>query len=136
MAEKRTSNIILHVDDDPDDQFIFRYTINRIDPSFIIRQASNGHKAVEFLNLAAQCGGLPVLIIVDMNMPVITGVETFKLIKQDACLSAIPMVLFTTSLTDDAIHYCRQENIPAFEKPGNLQQFSDCVKKILVVAGL
>ena len=131
MAEKTSSKIILHVDDDLDDQFMFRYTINKIDPSFIIRDARDGQKAVELLTQAALHGDLPNLIIVDMNMPKLTGIETFKLIRMDADLSAIPMVLFTTSLTSEAKDYCQQENIPAFEKPGNLQQFSDCVRNIL-----
>lgn len=131
MSDKKNPKIILHVDDDLDDHFLFRHAINKIDPSLVIREVRDGLKAVEFLTQSLVFGDIPNLIILDMNMPIMDGIETFKVIKQDPNFSAIPIVIFTTSLNDEALNYCRKENIPAFEKPSTLNQFTDCVMRIL-----
>jgi CheY-like chemotaxis protein len=127
----KNPEIILHVNDDQDDHYLFRYAINKVDPSVIIREAKDGRKAVDFLTQAKLFGDLPGLIILDMNMPVMNGMETFEQIKRDSILSSIKVVVFTTSMNDKEFNYWEKENVPAFIKPANLDEFVECVKKIL-----
>lgn len=123
--------IILYIDDDQDDHYLFRYALNKVNPSVILQEARDGKKAVDFLIQAKLFGDLPGLIIIDMNMPLMNGMETFERIKQDADLCAIPVVVFTTSLKESDIDYWAGENIPAFLKPDNIQALTGCIEQIL-----
>jgi CheY-like chemotaxis protein len=89
--------IVLHIDDDQDDRYLVGKAINNIDPSIIVREAQDGMKAIEFLNQAKLFGDLPCLIILDINMPIMNGYDTYNEISKDNDLAAIPIVIFTTS---------------------------------------
>jgi CheY-like chemotaxis protein len=123
--------IILYVDDDQDDHYLFKYALNKVNPAVILQQARDGKKAVDFLTQAKLFGDLPCLIIIDMNMPLMNGIETVERIKQDADLCTIPVVVFTTSLKDSDLTYWKGENIPAFTKPDNIEGLTDCIVQIL-----
>ena len=128
---KNQPKVVLHIDDDPDDRLLVNLAIQSIDPSMILREAKDGRKAIEFLNQAKLFGDLPCLIILDLNMPVMNGYETFKEIRKDDILSAIPIVIFTTSFhKDDLIHWAK-ENIALITKPAQFDLFIESVKKIL-----
>src|SRR4051812_29994639 len=103
--------IILHIDDDPDDRYFVKRAITSIDPSIMLREAQNGKKAIEFLNQARLFGDLPNLIILDINMPVMDGHDTYKEISKDPELSLIPIIVFTTSFDNTELHQWKERNI-------------------------
>jgi CheY-like chemotaxis protein len=123
--------IVLHIDDDQDDRDLVNKAINSIDPAMIIREATNGRKALEFLNQAQLFGDLPCLIILDINMPVMDGYETYREIMKDATLSLIPIVVFTTSSGENDVQQWRRENIVMLTKPSTYTGFADAVRKML-----
>jgi CheY-like chemotaxis protein len=128
---KNEPRIVLHIDDDPDDRLLVSMAIQSIDPSMILREAKDGMKAIEFLDQAKLFGDLPCLIILDLNMPVMNGYETYKEIRKDDVLSAIPIVIFTTSFDKkDQVHWAR-ENVALIVKPAQYDDFVENVKKIL-----
>src|SRR5688572_911027 len=123
--------IVLHIDDDQDDRHLVNKAINSIDPAIIIREATDGRKALEFLHQARLFGDLPCLIILDINMPVMDGYETYKEIMKDATLSIIPIVVFTTSCSENDVLQWRRENIVMLTKPSTYAGFADTVRKML-----
>ncbi|HEX6430605.1 MAG TPA: response regulator [Niastella sp.] len=123
--------IILHVDDDPDDCFLVDQSLRSIDPSIILNQAQNGKKALNFLTQAKISGDFPCLIILDMNMPVMNGIDVYKEIRKDPALSEIPIVIFTTSIDDREVDYCKNENITLITKPDSFNEYIERIKKIL-----
>lgn len=123
--------IILHVDDDPDDRFLVSDAINSIDPSIIILEAENGLKAIELLRKARIIGELPSLIILDFNMPLMNGMETYKEIRKCPEFAYIPVVLFTTFTSRREDNYWDNESVATFTKPSTINELTTSIKKIL-----
>ena len=126
-----TSKIILHIDDDEDDRELVEYAIKKIDPSYILHEAISGEDGIAYLNRAKLSGNLPCLIILDLNMPGIGGLNTYNQIKKDDALKSIPTVLFTTS----AAFYGTQnkEQLPIYIKPESSKEFIATIRNILTL---
>jgi len=87
-------NKIFLVDDDEDDQLMFKEVIESIDPSLHCETATNGKIALDKLKVSAY---IPDIIFLDLNMPVMNGLEFLIQIKKEKALSKIPVCIFTTS---------------------------------------
>jgi CheY-like chemotaxis protein len=96
MEQKQKS--ILYVDDDADDRELFLEIIKDTNPEAEVVLAENGWEAVNYLQraLATQLK-LPCLIVLDINMPLWDGKETFNQIKKEGMLQNVPIIIFTSS---------------------------------------
>ena len=131
MVHYNHPKIILHVDDDADDRFLVEDALKSINPGIILHQVHNGKKAIEFLNQAKILNDLPCLIILDMNMPLMNGYDTYKSIKKDSALSRLPIVLFTTSINDKDVYNWEKENVRMIIKPPGFHELIERIKTIL-----
>jgi CheY-like chemotaxis protein len=89
---------ILIVDDDSDDHFFLRSAIERLIPQALIESVYDGEEALQYLQ---DCVAIPNLIFLDLNMAKISGRETIKVIKQNEKLNKVPVVVFTTSKSEE-----------------------------------
>jgi CheY-like chemotaxis protein len=89
-----THNRILLVDDDPDDLEIFISAFKEIQPGIICLTANNGVQALDYL---IQSAPPPSLVLMDVNMPVMNGLECLAEIKKINEFKSIPVVMLTTS---------------------------------------
>jgi CheY-like chemotaxis protein len=87
------SEIILYVDDDLDDQHIFVEALKELHPTYFCYVAFNGSDALELLRKIK----LPICIYLDINMPIMNGIETLRQLKADSALAAIPVFMLSTS---------------------------------------
>ena len=79
---------ILVVDDEPD---VVTYLSSVLkDNGYETFEASNGEEAMSII-----MGKKPDLITLDITMPEMTGVKTYRTLKEDATLSKIPVVIVT-----------------------------------------
>ncbi|MEP6514278.1 MAG: response regulator [Parafilimonas sp.] len=85
---------ILLVDDDADDQFIFKDAISEIESGIECIIANNGLEALVNLKTSHPA---PSLIFLDLNMPLMNGFECLERIKQDNQYKQIPVIILTTS---------------------------------------
>lgn len=129
MPQKR--QIVLCVDDDPDDQMMVLDIILELDPTIRVASAINGMEAMSFLYGAQQRGELPCLVIMDINMPLMDGKQALALIKKDKELSGIPVVLFTTSSSELDKAFALRYGVEFITKPIRHQQLCDAVKRLL-----
>ena len=123
--------IVLHIDDDPEDREMVHEAIKSIDPSFTIIEAANGETGIELLNKAKLSGNLPCLIILDINMPGMSGFETYNEIKKDDALKDLPTVIFTTTEFFKGNQRKGNEHLPIFIKPNNFKNIAASISKIL-----
>jgi len=86
--------IILLVDDDEDDQLIFKDAISEIFINVKCLTASNGKDAYSQLDKSSPA---PSLIFLDLNMPVMNGFEFLKRVKDSLDHRKIPIIIYTTS---------------------------------------
>lgn len=116
---------LLLVEDDPSDIRIIR-TLLKGRPEITVSACSDGERALEQLNgrLASEGAKLPDLILLDLNMPRKDGRDLLVEIKQDPRLSAIPIVVLTTSNSpeDEKTAY-RLGACSFITKPHNLDEF-------------
>lgn len=122
---------ILWADDDMDDLMLMRHVLQDIGRSYEIAEVGNGQEALEYLETAKQKGRLPSLIILDMNMPVLSGKEALGFIKKDETLKNIPLVFFTTSSSELDKMYCRRFGVEMITKPPQYSSLKEAVKKLL-----
>ncbi len=86
-------------DDDADDRYIMQQALQATDPSVTIIEAENGGDLLAMLDAWSQePAALPVhLILLDMNMPKVNGLEALIAIKANPVLRHIPAVMISTS---------------------------------------
>jgi CheY-like chemotaxis protein len=89
------SRLVLLVDDEAADAHLVRLAIKENGIRAAVRHAVDGREALEFLRDGAH--PRPSLILLDLNMPRMNGLECLAALKQDAALADIPVVVLTTS---------------------------------------
>ena len=127
---------VLLVEDDPDDQEIFRRVLKKTEISATLRIASDGQEAIEYLDggSASSDAGLqymPDLILLDLNMPGLDGFEVLARIRQKKQTRSIPVVVFTTS--DSATDIARSYELGAnsyVTKPADFHTYRDVVSDL------
>jgi CheY-like chemotaxis protein len=91
----KTLKTIFLVEDDHDDQEIFITALNGIKDVILFDVATNGKEALSRLR---QSIILPSLIVMDINMPVMDGMECLKEIAKDSKINDIPIVILSSSI--------------------------------------
>jgi len=120
---------ILLVEDDEIDVMTVKRSLKDLKVSNRLDVAGNGEEAVEFLNEPRN--DFPCLILLDINMPRMNGIEFLKIIKQDDRLKRIPVVVLTSSRED-------QDKMDSFGlgisgymvKPADYQKFVAVIRAI------
>lgn len=91
-------------------------------------EASNGKEALEIL-----AGNRPNLIISDVNMPVMNGIEFLRAVKQHPTSKFTPVIVLTTESGDDLKQQGREAGAKAWiVKPFQPQTLVDAVSKLIV----
>lgn len=122
---------ILWADDDIDDLMLMRHVLQDLDEDYNIKEVCNGQEAIEYLEARKEKNDLPCLVILDMNMPVLNGKETLKIIKKDEALKDIPLVFFTTSNSELDRMYCKRYGVEMVTKPPQYNNLKEAVKNLL-----
>lgn len=125
----RSSKPILLVEDDQVDAMTVKRALKEINVTNQLDMTGNGEEALAFL--ANPENEKPGIILLDLNMPKMNGIEFLEIIKKDDILKKIPVVVLTTSKED-------QDKVDSFElgvsgymiKPVDYRQFVEVVKAI------
>lgn len=128
---KKTSLIFL-VDDDPDDLMLFNDAINEIDGSIQVITATNGVDALA--KLKAGIDPQPDYIFVDLNMPLMNGIQCLQEIKKLPAIAHIPVIIYSTSSYERDIQ--QTINNGAFQymvKPFSFQELCNQLRKTLAL---
>jgi CheY-like chemotaxis protein len=98
MIEART---ILLVEDDPRDLELTLTALRTIGANARVRIASSGEEALDFLYRRGKFDGYeesqPALVLLDVKLPLVSGLELLRTVKTDASLQSIPVVMLTSS---------------------------------------
>jgi CheY-like chemotaxis protein len=92
------ANIILAVDDNPDDLFLLEHALSLVLSQHCLLTAADGLEAEELLqNLtAAGVQSLPLLVFLDINMPRLNGFQFLQRLKQKPDWSPIPVIMLSS----------------------------------------
>lgn len=97
--------------------------------------ARDGAEALDYLyrrgSFAGRTGDLPVVILLDLKMPRVDGLEVLRQIKADPELKKIPVVMLTSSREEQDLVRSYELGVNAYVvKPVNFQQFMESVKQL------
>jgi CheY-like chemotaxis protein len=129
--QSRESNgRILLVEDNPGDVRLMQEALReRNGPLSIVR---DGEEALAFLGRTGrfQDAPRPDLIFLDLNLPGKDGREVLATIKSNAVLRQIPVVVLTTSESDEDVQHCYDLHANCFlQKPADLDEFLELVRQ-------
>lgn len=124
---------ILLVEDNPDDVFLTREAFREGKVASRLSAASSGQEALRFLRGEGEHAGAPRphLILLDLNLPGMSGSEVLESIKSDAKLMDIPVIVLTTSRAEeDVLEAYRRHANCYISKPLDLAEFAAVVERI------
>ncbi len=103
MAEPSKSiAFILMADDDDDDTMLFVEAAEKLSSTIKVSLTKDGQKLLNFLENSA----LPDIIFLDLNMPLINGLECLKVIRSDSKYDKVPVIIYSTSQSKRDIDTC------------------------------
>ena len=115
----------LFIEDDEIEFIKFKKAFEKLGFKHHITLAKNGEEALQILN---NTDNLPHLIILDLNMPKMDGLEFLRILKQNEYLKYIPAVIITTSKNNEDILATYNLGIAGYIiKP---LSYNDYIKKI------
>ena len=127
---------ILLVEDNPDHaELVMRSFENHEIPNTIY-QAHNGEEALDYLfhrgqYTDTQTAPRPNVVLLDLRLPRINGLEVLKEIKQDEDLRNIPVVILTTSEAEQDIAQAYKYHANSYlVKPVNFDKFSSLMDEL------
>jgi CheY-like chemotaxis protein len=124
---------VLLVDDDPADILMVQEVFEDHRPDDTLHAVHDGVQAVEFLRQAGEFTSAPRpdLILLDLNLPRLGGLEVLAELKADDNLRTIPVVVLTTSNAPDDIMRSYQLHASAYvTKPMELERFTGVIRHI------
>lgn len=124
---------VLMVEDNPGDVRLTREALRRNGHDLQLHHAEDGVAAMQFLRRAApyESAPRPDLILLDLNLPVMSGREVLAAIKSDASLRSIPVIVLSTSQSDDDVGRAYDLQANCFiSKPADLHEFNQVIRNI------
>ena len=129
--EANKKKIVLYVEDDPDDWDLLYQTAATVDPSVEVVHAPNGEVALRTLQTMIDEGRKPCLVILDMNMPIMDGRETFSKIRDNEEWKAIPVAIYSTSPRHLYKDLEQQDNTVVVTKPASYNDIVVAIRHLL-----
>jgi two-component system, response regulator len=120
---------ILLVDDSPDDVALTlrAFRVNNITNQVDV--ASDGEQALDYLLPDGEVRPMPVLILLDINLPKVSGLEVLRRIRTDDRTRYLPVVVLSTSSEDrDIVESYHLGANSYIRKPVVFNEFVDAVK--------
>jgi len=116
---------ILVVDDDPEIRSVTRLVLEG--EGYLVDEAADGEAAV-----ARALGGGLDLVLLDVNMPKMSGWETLRVLKAEPSLAPVPVVMFTIkSEVRDKVHGLQDGALDYITKPFQVDELAARVRRIL-----
>lgn len=128
--------IVLVVEDDQDDVVLLQRALKKASLSHGTQIETvilhNGLEALSSVAVRDLMSRLPDVVVVDLNMPVMSGERFLRLMRQELCLGELPAVVLTTSrekpIRDRALAAGADR---VFVKPNSLSDLEDIARTIL-----
>ena len=127
---------ILLVEDNPDDIALTMEVFDRVQVKNSVHIAHDGAEALEYLFGAdpasrAPLKNRPKLILLDLNLPKVDGIEVLRRVKADENARTIPVIVLTASGNSSQIEECRKLGAEIYiVKPMDFERFCEVVPRL------
>ncbi|MEO9513158.1 MAG: response regulator [Flavobacteriaceae bacterium] len=118
---------VLFIEDDMIETMKLQRAISKFQSKHKIIEAKNGEEAMDILKK----GDLPEIILLDLNMPRMSGIEFLTILKSDDKLKYLPTIILTTSENRVDLLKCFEIGIAGYIiKPLKYEDYESKLKKV------
>lgn len=124
---------ILLVDDEPGDIRLTQRVLRQGGVPSRLHVAKNGEEALEFLRRGARDAHAPSadLVLLDLNLPTISGFEVLEGVRADPSLTATPVIVLTTSNAESDVLRAYEGHANAYmTKPVEFDRFVESIQAL------
>ena len=126
---------ILMVEDDPGHARLIERNLRRAHITNEIIRLADGQEAVDYLlkedGYAAAMHAIPLLVLLDLNLPGLDGYQVLARLKADARTKFIPVIILTTTDDPREIEKCYALGCNVYvTKPVEYEQFAEAIRKL------
>ena len=127
---------IILVEDNPSDADLIKRALNKNNVANKILHLKDGQEVIDYLFGEGQWKGrtttnTPKVILLDLKMPKVSGIEVLKRIKSNPETKGIPVVVLTSSKEDPDIKECYKLGVNSYVvKPVGFEEFSSTVAQL------
>lgn len=126
---------ILLAEDSPQDAEMTLAALEEYHLANEVVVVQNGAEALDYLyargTYAAHGNGSPIVVLLDLKMPKVDGLEVLRQLKSDPNLKRIPVVMLTSSREEQDLVRSYELGVNAYVvKPVDFQKFMDSVRKL------
>ena len=124
---------VLLVEDDPGDVLMTREAFEHYKLRNVLHVVTDGEQALQFLRRSGDYADAPRpgLILLDLNLPRVDGLEVLAEIKADPVLKVIPVVILTTSQAQQDVLRSYALHANAYvSKPVDFERFMEAIRQI------
>ena len=135
MTTENTVEILL-AEDNPDDVELTLHALRKNNLSNTIEVVRDGAEALEFIYATGayadrKTKDAPKLILLDLKLPKVDGLEVLRRVKSDSSTMTIPVVVLTSSDAERDIVESYQLGVNSYiQKPVDFEQFSDAIRQL------
>ena len=134
MHDVRDMTILL-VEDDPGHTRLIEKNLRRANIKNEIAFATNGQEALDYLfcegEYANNNHASHLLMLLDLNMPVLDGYQVLERMKADERTKRIPVIILTTTDDPREVSRCYELGCNVYiTKPVDYEQFSEAIRKL------
>ncbi|TDE11549.1 response regulator [Dyadobacter psychrotolerans] len=127
-----TTKTIYLVDDDDDDRMLFREAIESVIDDIRIIEVTDGKELLDMIK-KKELSRFPMLILMDMNMPRVSGLEAIAVLKADPYCQDIPVVMISTTSNPELVRQAYEAGINAYmTKPVLIEDYIQMAEAINV----
>lgn len=135
MQQPGQMNEILLVEDNPDDVELALHALKRNNILNPIVVARDGQEALDYLNYQGKYADSkhdsPALILLDLKLPKVDGIEVLRNIKANNILKQVPVVILTSSKEEKDLVESYDLGVNSYiRKPVDFDQFVETVRYI------
>lgn len=127
---------ILLVEDNPHDAELTIRELRKNNLSNNLFHVTDGEEALEFIFATGRYANSsevhrPKMVLMDIQMPKVNGIEVLKRIKEDERTKTLPVVMLTSSKEDPDIRRCYELGANSYiVKPVNFESFAQSIKNL------
>jgi len=132
----KSEKVILLIEDNPSDVDLTERALTKSRLANELISVEDGESALEYLGIGAnQASGyepeLPALILLDINLPKVTGLEVLSRIRANPRTRRLPVVILTSSKEEQDIATGYDLGVNSYiRKPVDFKQFAGCIEQL------
>lgn len=130
------NTVILMAEDNPADQRLAQRVFGQTQATQKLFIVEDGEEVLKFLRNDSPYSNpqrfpRPDILLLDINMPRMNGIQVLEEIRRDSQLRLLPVVMLTTSSSEKDIQDCYHRGVNAYiAKPGDFKKFQEVVETL------